>query len=96
MRRQLSSRLEGEEDLTLEKALLLASRIEDVACDSAAMGAAAGSLRDTVSGELNSMVRSQELQGVGQVQTRPGERRMGKANVETVGLQLIVAQCAQH
>ena len=42
--------LEEEKDSTHEKALLLASRIEDVARDSAAIGAAAGSLRDTMSG----------------------------------------------
>ena len=40
---------------------------------SATIGAAAGSLRDTTSGGLNSMMRSQELQGVDQIQTSPGE-----------------------
>ena len=52
--------LEGEEDLTLEKALLLASRIEDVALDSSVTEAVAGSLRDTMSGGRNKEGRNKE------------------------------------
>ena len=74
--------LEEEEDLTLDKATLLASRIEDAARDSAAIGAASGSTIDTVSGGLSSTTlnrdEGQESHGVGQVQTRPG--RSGWSN----------------
>ena len=74
--------LEEEEDLTLDKATLLASRIEDVDRDSAAIGAASGSTIDTVSGGLSSTTlnrdEGQESHGVGQVQTRPG--RSGWSN----------------
>jgi hypothetical protein len=74
--------LEEEEDLTFEKATLLASRIEDAARDSAAIVAAAGSAADAVSGGLSTAPMNGEGQaahGVGQVQTRPGKGNKGNS-----------------
>ncbi|XP_062500927.1 uncharacterized protein LOC134178140 [Corticium candelabrum] len=68
--------LEEDEDLTLDKAIVLASRMEEAARDSATIATVSGSVMDAVPGGLTNTALgqlAQESRGIRQVQTRPGK-----------------------